>query len=70
MEFYKARARYFYNGLIENVDYDNIEEEIRELINQMIFMKTNKLVKEFLGHEHPHPAGPMSFFGANFFQVS
>eukprot|EP00094_Tigriopus_californicus_P003673 TCALIF_03534-PA protein Name:"Similar to serpinb1 Leukocyte elastase inhibitor (Xenopus tropicalis)" AED:0.31 eAED:0.33 QI:0/0.12/0/0.55/1/1/9/0/922 len=67
MEFYKARARYFYNGLIENVDYDQIEEEIKELINQMIFMKTKKRVKDFLGHEHPHPVGPMSFFGANFF---
>lgn len=70
IEFYKARVQYFYTGMVNRVDFDDIETEIKGAINRQVAMKTDQKVKEIFHHEHPMPDPPMTFFAANYFQVN
>ena len=70
IEFYKARVQYFYSGMVNQIDFANVEEEIKTAINNQVSMKTEGKVEEIFHHEHPVPDPPMTFFAANFFQVS
>ena len=70
IEFYKARVQYFYSGMVNQIDFANVEEEIKSAINNQVSMKTEGKVEEIFHHEHPMPDPPMTFFAANFFQVS
>ena len=70
IEFYKARVNYFYSGSVEEVEFDQLDSNMRSVINQMVTMKTREKVQDFMYHDHlPKYLPPMISFGANFLQV-
>ena len=70
IEFYKARVNYFYSGTVEEVEFDQLDSNMRTIINQMVTMKTGEKVSDFMHHDHlPKYQPPMISFGANFLQV-
>ena len=69
MEFYKARAGYFYSGLVEKADFASIDETIRNTTNRQVAMKTNFKVLDMMHHDHVTPSKPLAAFAANHFQV-
>ena len=70
IEFYKARVNYFYSGSVEEVEFDQLDSNMRTVINQMVTMKTREKVQDFMYHNHlPKYLPPMISFGANFLQV-
>ena len=69
IEFYKARVRYFYNGLVEKTDFSSIDATIRNTTNRQVAMKTNFKVLDMMHHDHISPSKPMAAFAANYFQV-
>ena len=70
IEFYKARVNYFYSGTVEEVEFDQLDSNMRTIINQMVTMKTGEKISDFMHHDHlPKYLPPMISFGANFLQV-
>jgi hypothetical protein len=70
IEFYKARVGYFYSGVVDPVNFDQLDTEVRSSTNQMINMKTVGQVPDFMYHDHlPAYAPPMISFAANYLEV-
>ena len=70
IEFYRARIGYFYSGTIEQVEFDDLDENVRKPVNTMIDSKTEGQVDKFMNlNTMPGYLPPMISFGANFFKV-
>ena len=69
IEFYKARAAYFYGGTVSKADFSTIDTAIRDATDKMVSMKTGGKMEGFSGHDHPRPEPPLAMFAANYFKV-
>lgn len=61
---------YFYSASVEQVDFEELDSNIRGIINQMVAMKTDNSIPDFMQHDHlPNYPPPMVSFGGNYIQV-
>jgi serine protease inhibitor len=70
LEFYKARAGAFYDGVVQQIDFDDISKTVKERTNELVKAQTSNKVSEFFGDSailRFRP--PFAALSANVFQV-
>jgi Serpin (serine protease inhibitor) len=70
LEFYKARAGAFYDGVVQQIDFDDASRLVKERTNELVKMQTSNKVPEFLGDTAVlRFRPPFAAQSANVFQV-
>ncbi|CAB3364615.1 Hypothetical predicted protein [Cloeon dipterum] len=71
LDFYKARASAFYDGLVQQVDFDEISKVVRERTNELVKTQTSNKVPAFLGDAAVLRLNPpFAALSANVFQMN
>ena len=70
IEFYRARINYFYSGTIQQIEFNQLDQNVRGNVDDMINTKTNGEMTNFMGSDTiPEYPPPMISFGANYLKV-
>jgi Serpin (serine protease inhibitor) len=70
LDFYKARAGAFYDGLVQQADFEDISTIVKERTNELVKAQTSNKVAEFLGESSLlRFRPPLAALSANVFQV-
>ena len=71
-DLYKLRVQYFYGPEIESVNFDNIQEEIRNRINNAVSIQTNGQIKDLVTDNDAKKLqsdSPLAVVMGNYFKV-
>ncbi|XP_071448776.1 serine-rich adhesin for platelets [Hetaerina americana] len=69
LEFYKARAKAFYEGHVEEVDFKDVNDVIRRRTNHLVRWQTRGRVPEYLRGSSLRLRPPLAALSANFFEA-
>lgn len=70
LNFYKERARFFYDGHVEEVSFKDIGDTIRRRTNLLVKKQTNGKLQEFLKDGSVRVRSPLAAVSASVMQVS
>ncbi|XP_046387209.1 uncharacterized protein LOC124156608 [Ischnura elegans] len=69
LEFYKQRAKAFYEGHVEEVDFAEVNDVIRRRTNHLVRWQTRGRVPEYLRGSSLRLRPPLAALSANFFEA-
>lgn len=69
LDFYKERAQQFYDGHVEEVNFNAIGDLVRRRTNLLIKRQTHGRVLDYLRSSNILLRPPLAVFSANIFQV-
>jgi hypothetical protein len=69
LDFYKERAQQFYDGHVEEVNFNAIGDLVRRRTNLLIKRQTHGRVPDYLRGSNILLRPPLAVFSANIFQV-
>jgi hypothetical protein len=69
LDFYKERVQQFYDGHVEEVNFNTIGDLVRRRTNLLMKRQTHGRVPEYLRSSNIVLRPPLAVFSANIFQV-
>jgi len=69
LDFYKERVQQFYDGHVEEVNFNTIGDLVRRRTNLLMKRQTHRRVPEYLRGNSILLRPPLAVFSANIFQV-